>query len=312
MGKKKDRPALIASLPQVHREELLKEVIEHPYVAGVRYNTGTRSAYNPLETIRRIQKYALPLNKPVWVDLKGKQLRVIEWADLPYGPILLNHRVKVEMPATVYFRGDDGCELKKIVNGNEIYVDPLPKEVVGRGQSVNILSPNLEIEDGLLELDHLYIQAALSEGVGNFMLSFVENWNDVRQLEKAVGSRGADICLKIESQQGLDFVQKTKPFELQRYQLMAARDDLMIQIGLLKMPGALRAIIKKDPKAIGASRLLLGAENEGISLADLLDLEYMKMLGYRNFMLSDGISHRHFSAAIKFWEEYILALTETP
>lgn len=297
---------LIVSLPPVHQEVLLREIITHPCVEAVRYNTGMSSAYEPPEVIRCIQEYARPLNKPVWIDLKGKQLRVIEWANLPEGPIVLNHKIKVQLPAKVCFRGDDCCELKKVVDGNKLYVDPLPKAPVGRGQSVNILSKKLEIEGGLLPLDHEYITAGLQEGVMNFMLSFVEGWDDVLELENVIGRHlsMAKICLKIESQAGLDFVCENDASMFGRYRLMAARDDLMIQIGLFNMIKALRNIIRKDSTAICASRLLLGLENGEVSMADISDLEYMKKMGYRDFMLSDGISREHFSAAIKFWQTW--------
>lgn len=302
---------LIVSLPPVHQEVLLREIITHPCVEAVRYNTGMSSAYEPPEVIRRIQEYARPLHKPVWIDLKGKQLRVTEWANLPDGPIVLNHRIKVRMPAKVCFRGDDCCELKKVVDGNKLYVDPLPKAPVGRGQSVNILSKKLEIEGGLLPLDHAYIKAALEEGVTNFMLSFVESLADVSELEdaleKSILRSKIRICLKIESQAGINFVNKTHFSVLQPYRLMAARDDLMIQIGGLNMLGALKFIVGKDPNAICASRIFLGLETGDVSMADISDLEYMKKMGYRDFMLSDGISREHFSAAIKFWQTWKMA-----
>ena len=275
-------------------------------MGAVRYNTGMSSAYSPREVIQRIQNLARPLNKPVWIDLKGRQLRVIEWANLPYGPIVLNHRVKVKLPAKVCFRGDDCCELKKVVDGNKLYVDPLPKAPVGRGQSVNILSEKLEVEGGLLPLDHEYIDVAVQNGVFNFMLSFVEGWNNILELEDALGKHcsKSTICLKIESQAGLDFVFQNDASLLKGYRLMAARDDLMIQIGILNMIKSLNMIVNKDPNAICASRLLIGLESGSVSMADVSDLEYMLSLGYKDFMFSDGISREHFPAAIKFWKEW--------
>lgn len=297
---------LIVSLPPVHQEDLLKEIITHPCVGAVRYNTGMSSAYPPVEVIQRIQKLAEPLGKTIWIDLKGRQLRVIEWANLPYGPIVLNHRVKVKLPAKVCFRGDDCCELKEVVDGNKLYVDPLPKAPVGRGQSVNILSEKLEVEGGLLSLDYEYIDVAVQNRVFNFMLSFVEGWDNILELEDALGKHRSKstIYLKIESQAGLDFVFQNDISLLKGYRLMAARDDLMIQIGILNMNKSLNMIIKKDTKAICASRILMSLESGSVSMADVSDLEYMLSLGYKDFMLSDGISREHFPAAIKFWEEW--------
>ena len=299
---------LIASLPPVHQDTLLKEIITDLRIGGVRYNTGVSSAYGPREVIQRIQEYAAPLRKPIFIDLKSKQLRVVEWANLPEGPIVINHRVKVQLPAQVYFRGDDCCyELKSVVEGMKIYVDPLPKSPVGRGQAVNILSAKLEVEGGLLPSDCEYIEAALQEGVTNFMLSFVESMDDVYELENVLGRRVSkpEICLKIESRSGIDFISRTDSAILRNYRLVAARDDLMVQIGVHSMPKALKTIIKKDPKAICASRLLMGLETAaGASMADISDLEYMKILGYRSFMLSDGISREHFATAMEFWKKY--------
>ena len=307
---------LILTLPPVHQQELLRLMIEHPAVHAVRYNTGMSSAYDPYETIELIQAIARPLGKPVYIDLKGRQLRVIEWANLPEGPIRLNHRITVELPAKVYFRGDDCCELRKVARGNEIYVDPLPKAPVGRGQSVNILAKKLEIEGGLIDLDHEYIKAGLAEGITRFMLSFVEGASDLQELEEAIvrHSRGlkslreCEIVWKIESRAGVAFVESLSQrhfVEASPHRLMAARDDLMIHIGVLDMPEALNTIIKKDPNAVVASRLLMGLEQGGVSMADISDVEYMRALGYKRFMLSDEISREHPKEALGFWQEYV-------
>lgn len=299
---------LIVSLPQVHQKELLEKIIRHPEVGAVRYNTGMRAHFSPLEVVQKIQAIALPLGKPVYIDLKGKQLRVVEWANLPEGPILLNHKIKVQLPAKIYFRGEsEPCEIKEVVNGHELFVDPLPKMAVGQGQAVNIISPKLEVEGGLLALDYEYVQAALQEGIKNFMLSFVESWEDVRELDDAFGKHILEtrVCLKIESQAGVDFVDLSRTLTtLDRYRLMAARDDLAIQIGPFNMPKALALIAKKDRWAICASRLFMGLENGEVSVADISDLRYMKSLGYHDFMLSDGISREYFTAAMEAWQEY--------
>ncbi len=305
----------ISSLPPVHQSQLLERMIEHPSVDAVRYNTGMSSAYSPQETVGRIKAIADPINKPVYIDLKGKQLRITEWANLPEGPIILNHDVVVELPAKVYFRGDDCCELREVVDGRNLYVDPLPKAPVGRGQAVNIIAKKLLIKGGLLELDHEYIRAALAEGIKRFMLSFVENWDDVQELEEAIVRHGRglkslreyEIVLKIESCPGLEFVREIVSSTTRKgatYRLMAARDDLMIHVGVCNMPEALTLIAKTDRNAICASRLFMGLENGGVSMADISDVEYMRMLGYQHFMLSDGISRDHFEGAVAFWNQY--------
>lgn len=303
---------LIATLPPVHQEKLLREIVAHPSVAAVRYNTGVDSAFSPDETVRRILEVTRAFKKPLYIDLKGKQLRITEWSVPPYGPILLNHKIKADLPAEVVFRGDDRCELKKIVGGCRIYVDPSPRHAVGKGQSINILAKNLEIKERLSENDPLYIKAAVDQGVNLFMFSFIESSEDVLSFEKVIrefggspDAPGSELVLKIESQRGIDFIRKTKFCRGGNYRLMAARDDLMIQIGGLDMPKALALIAKKDPDAICASRLLQGLEQSGeVTMGDIADLQYMRRLGYRDFMLSDGVSRNHFAKAIEFWKKY--------
>lgn len=303
---------LIVSLPPVHQEKLLKEVISHPMVAAVRYNTGMDSAYSPQETLEKILKETTRCKKPLYIDLKGQQLRIQEWATLPFGPIILNHRIKVEPPAKVFFRGDDCSELKEVVDGNKIYVDPLPKYPVGRGQAVNIVAKELVIEDYLTDNDILYIEAACSLEVLKFMLSFVESFRYVQELEKMIEDLGgaecqkkSEIIFKIESAKGIEFVNKLPKKLSKRYALMAARDDLMIQVGGLRMLEAVKTMAAKDPNAICASRLLLGLEGVGtVSAADISDLRLMQLFGYKRFMFSDGISRNNFAKAIDFWREY--------
>src|SRR3989338_6232997 len=261
---------LISSLPPAHHEALLKTIIAHPLVGAVRYNTGMDSPYSPRETLERFLGYSRPLKKPLYVDLKGRQLRIVEWATLPYGPIILNHKVRVELPARVLFRGDDICDLKEVVDGNKIYVDPLPKYPLGRGQSLNILGENVVI-------------------VGGFSSAPVE------------------LVLKIESQKGLDFVADATRSTLRRRRLMAARDDLMLHIGGLNMLEAEELLIAKDPRAMCASRLMLGLEQGSVTLADISDIRMRQLMGYKTFMLSDGTSRNHFEKAIGFWGEYISA-----
>ena len=306
---------LISSLPPVYQADRIKAIVEHPAVGAVRYNTGMSSPYTPQQTVEKLQSIVKPSGKPLYIDLKGKQLRVIEWANLPDGPIRLNHNVEVTLPAKVYFRGDDCCNLVEVANGNELYVDPLPKAPVGRGQSVNIITESLKIEGGLLALDHEYIKASLAEGIVRFMLSFVESTYDLDELENAIEIHGrgskrladCEVVWKIESKAGMQLVAETQSSLFggsSPHRLMAARDDLMIHLGVLAMPGACRAIVEKDPWAICASRLLLGLEQGAVSMGDMSDIEFMQSLGYKDFMLSDGISREHAKEALDFWQEY--------
>lgn len=298
---------LIVSLPPVYLEKLMIDIISHPLVDAVRYNTGMDSPLSPKKTMSFVVQRANKFKKTLYVDIKGKQLRIVKWASPPYGPIILNHKVKAFPPAKVYFRGDDCCELKA-VKGNKIYVDPLPKYAVGQGQAVNIVGKNVEVEDGLTNYDYEYVRAALDNDIHQFMLSFVDSFEYIGELEEVIGNHPAaeehKIVLKIESQKGLDFALNESK-SLRDYQLMAARDDLMIQLGLMKTHKALAGIVSEDPEAICASRLLMGLEQTGsATLADISDLQLMHMIGYKHFMFSDGISRNHFKEAIQIWQEF--------
>jgi pyruvate kinase len=302
---------LIATLPAVHQERLLTQIVQHPLVNEVRYNTGVISAYSPKETLTRVLALSERYEKRLWVDLKGRQLRITEWAVPNYGKIVLNHEIEVDYPAKVYFRGNDSSELK-VVRGNVIYVDPPPRYAVGNGQAINIHSDNLRIKGYFTSEDLAYIAAACELGVNNFMLSFVETISDVTEFQsfwqKHSSNSNVNIVLKIESPKGLEFINRFDLGSIANCALMAARDDLMINIGpnKAKILLALEQIIKRDSQAIVASRIFAGLENGGaVSMGDLADLALMQRLGYRRFMLSDGICNQHFDKAIEAWEDFL-------
>jgi hypothetical protein len=106
--------------------------------------------------------------------------------------------------------------------------------------------------------------------------------------------------LKIESRPGLGFCDGFTKRLFKESTLMAARDDLKISIGGgAEYSDALAMIISKDPNAVCASRIFEGLTNNNgvVTWQDVLDLIRMSELGYKNFMLSDTISTRHFDAA---------------
>jgi pyruvate kinase len=293
---------LIATVPPVHQERLLQKIVAEPSVDELRYNTGLVSAYSPQETIERIVKLAETYRKKLWIDLKGRQLRIVQWAVPNYGKIVLNHEIEVELPAKIVFRGDDSSEIK-LVRENIVYVDPPPKHAVGAGQAVNVLSQNLKVKGYLTKEDREYIKAAISCGARNFMLSFVESLSDIEELQTVAGDGRVEVILKIESIKGMQFIKSFSKKD--SLFLMAARDDLVINLGKVDVFTALKEIIAKDPQAIVASKIFSGLESTGFtSMADFADLMLMKLFGYRNFMLSDGICLNYFDRAVAAWKEF--------
>ncbi|MBL7058058.1 hypothetical protein ISS03_01855 [Patescibacteria group bacterium] len=292
---------LIVTLPAAHQEELMLDIISHPLVDAVRYNIGTCSAFSPKLTLKKILWLTQRYNKKLWIDLKGRQLRIAKWAVPQYGRIFLNHKIKLTCPAKIFFRGGD-WSFVKVVRRNEIFVDPLPRHALGEGQAINIAGDDLEIEGNLTEDDREYLQEARALGINNFMLSFVEREEDL--LDVWTIHPEAQLVAKIESQKGMIFVENDYRKYTGRVNLMAARDDLYINIGPKEILGALKKIVESDADAIVASRILCSLEQDWVvSLADLADVMLMKQFGYRQFMFSDGLSQRKFKESIAVWGE---------
>ena len=237
---------------------------------------------------------------PLWIDLKGRQLRVLDWSyPKNGGEIRVNHSFDVDLPARIFFRGDHGTTIREI-RGNTVYVDPPPKSAIGAGQSVNIIGDNLRIDGYLTDQDKAYIKAACEQGINRFMLSFVEGPEDAQELLDTIESLGfghltseTKIVLKIESRKGVKYVESlTKTGMPKNQRLMAARDDLMMQIGHNKaqvLP-TIKKLVEVDPNAICASRILTSIERGGtLALGDIADLALMRYFGYKHFMLCDDI-----------------------
>ena len=302
---------LIATLPAVHQVPLMTRMFEHPLVGGARYNVGARSPYPPRETLERILEVATRTGKALWVDLKGRQLRVTQWAVPTFGDITLNHSLQVGHPARIWYRGGESSEIVRVV-GNRLYVDPPPASAVGQGQAVNVHGPDLVIDGYLTEEDEAYLEACRELGVLDVMLSFVEQASDLSDVRERLP--GARLVLKIESPKGLSFV-AASPAALAGSRLMAARDDLMINIGDNKaqMLAAVELLIRADPTAILASRIFAGVDKGGApALGDYSDLRLMELFGYRSFLLSDGLCQRHFNEAMVAWEHYRAATDAGP
>ena len=304
---------LFASLPGIHQTELIEKIVGHLLIDAVRYNVGAVSPYSPKETLQKVLDVTRTNGKELWVDLKGRQLRITQWAAPVYGRILLNHKVTINGPARVFFRGNEQSEIVS-ARGNEIFVSPPPRHAVGQGQAINIIGDDVRIEGFLTNDDKDYIRAAVELGVYNFMLSFVESTDDIAEVEEIIMTCRPNgvttpeaLVLKIESLRGLELVKKESQALLRHYRLMAARDDLYINIGENKamILNAVQDILEKDKEAIAASRIFSGLETSGeVSLADFSDLKLLWEFGYNNFLLSDGICQRHFDEAITAWQDF--------
>lgn len=285
---------IIATLPPYVDHRRL--IIEHPRVDGLRFNTISPLAERRAEVLARLARECG--DKPLWIDLKGRQLRITRFAYLPYAYVELSHRIRVKLPIDVHFK-DCVSRAVELVDGNKLILNRRPVRVVGDGEPINILDPSLEVEGYLTDSDREYVDAARTLDMHDYLLSFVEHDADVEAL-LALDPAARPVA-KIESRRGLAYARKIDPA---RVRLMAARDDLYVQLGAAKTGyiAALEGIIAADPRAIVASRLLNSLEQSAEpSASDLADLELMRRLGFNVFMLDDAICFREesFRAAIE-------------
>ena len=262
--------------------DYLHQVAAHPLVCGFRLNTVMPLRTGPVEAIQRLQTFGQPL----WIDLKGRQLRVASAAVPPYTEVRLSHPIRVRTPVDAFF--SDGHERVRVmaVDGDRLILEDGPRRLVGPGESVNIVDPSLEIEGTLTETDRAYLAAMRELGLKQVMISYVENPSDVDEVRDLLP--GAEIMLKIESQRGLAFARRHRASQ---GRLMAARGDLYVEVlRPHRIVGALRDIVTADPEAVVASRLLESlAHNSVPESADIGDIGFLLCLGYRTFMLGDAI-----------------------
>jgi pyruvate kinase len=291
---------LIATLPSLNNMEKVQRVFENPYVSEVRFNTGVQTPYSNQETLKMLKELSIKHNKKLWIDIKGRQLRVTKWADPLYSCIEISHRVQLLYPAQIYFRNGDKVAITHVKDGNKLFVDPLPRQALGAGQSVNIIAKDIDIEGYLTLTDKNYLIACKKLGLNYIMASFVEDLNDLAEIHQILPN--AQIVSKIESLKGMSFILR---YDIPN--LMAARDDLYLQSGQnYSMLNHLKTIIQKDSNAICASKIFLSLEKrETVDFADFADLELMYNMGYRKFMLCDNVCNYCFLKAIQAWEEFI-------
>ncbi len=296
------QPGVIVTVPP--HATFLDEVAAHPLVVGLRLNT-VMPVKGPLEaTLERIAG----LGQPLWLDLKGRQLRVAEPAVPPFTAVRLSHRVRVRTPALALF-GNGREEVRVLeVDGDRLLLEDGPRRVVGPGESVNIPCASLEVEGVLTARDEEYVRAARALGLHDYMLSFVEGPDDVEAV-RALDPE-ARVVAKLESQRGLTFAREHGTRAGAR--LMAARGDLFLELArphhVLR---ALKDVLAADPDAIVASRvcdsLARGLEP---SCQDITDAAYLLSLGYRTLLLGDEVCLRRESvlSALNLLEAIVGAL----
>ncbi|MGE5474566.1 MAG: pyruvate kinase [Ignavibacteriales bacterium] len=292
---------LIATSPSLNNRAKVERVFANPYISEVRYNVGARSPMSIPDTVSFFMALAEKYSKKFWIDIKGRQLRIAKWADPLYECVELNHGIEVSLPAKVIFRNSI-CSDITAVEGNKIFVDPIPREPVGAGQSINVIAKNLKIDGYLTDTDVQYLEVCRQKGLMNVFASFVEEFSDLAEILNIIP--GAEIVCKIESKKGVEFISQYAGTKLS---LMAARDDLYTEFerdySIFK---ALKKIVECDPQAICASRIFTSLEHqEEVDLTDFSDLNLMYDMGYRRFMLCDNVCNYKFESALRAWRGFI-------
>lgn len=263
----------------------IDDVARHPVVGGLRLNT-VMPVKGPLDAV--LERLAAH-GQPLWVDLKGRQLRVVDAAVPPFTSVRLSHRIDVTTPADAFF--SDGREYARIVeiDGDRLILDESPRRVVGPGESVNIVADDLRIEGTLTDTDRSYLDAMSRAGLRDVMLSFVESPGDVAEVREILPD--ANVVLKIESRPGLGFVAR---HGATHGRLMAARGDLYVEVVQPhRIIAAMREIVRADPHAIVASRILSSLAVDPVPLAsDIGDVAFCLEIGYRTFLFGDEVCQR--------------------
>lgn len=257
----------------------------HPLVCGLRLNTVMPLAEPPAAVLTRLAA----LGPPLWVDLKGRQLRVAEAAVPPFTAVRISHRIQVHTPTDAFF--DDGRQHARVVavDGDRLILEDGPRRVIGPGESVNIPHPSLRVEGTLTATDRAYLAAMQETGLRRVLLSYVESPEDAAAVRAILPD--AEVLLKIETRRGLAFA-RSHGARLGR--LVAARGDLFVEVEEPhRLVGALRDILAADPEAIAASRLFPGLARHPVPEApEIGDAAFLLALGYRTFLLGDEVCLR--------------------
>ena len=291
---------LISTLPNLNDKRSLEEMLSFDEISEYRFNSGVNQLMSIGEIMERLKRIEEQTKKKVWIDIKGRQLRVETWANPSYEAIELNHEIEIEYPARVIFRDGTTSEIIRC-RGNKILLSNSPYHALGKGQSINIDAKSLEIKGYLTEQDKELISMSKEYDLNNYMASFVEEMNDLIEIIKR--NKKANIVAKIESIKGLKFILENTL----TLNTMSARDDLYTSLNhSYQTIRYLKEIIKKDPNAICASRIFESLQKQQhISLSDFEDLELMYQFGYRTFMLQDDIKGETLKRTIKGWSEFI-------
>jgi hypothetical protein len=263
-------------------------------LAGIRLNSAMVSTFELAKELEILQD--TPQTLPLYFDIKGRQPRVVEVIpNKDHLDLRLNHPVNVRTPITVLLKGGADVALLDHLEegGQRLVFRGGPKYRVKPGESLYLRDPDLQILGDLFtDSEKIKIEKCREAGIRKWFLSYVEEQRDIDEFLELAG-KDSEVWLKIESQRGLDFV--NNGFRKQEgLVLVAARGDLYVEIERPHMIAqALRSIIEADPEACVGSRIMLSLEDGSVpSCSDFLELAWLYDVGYRRYMLCDGLCLR--------------------
>ena len=334
-------PEPVVSLPIPKREvELMVTLlpsfphfgkfVRDPRLSGIRLNSAMLTNFDLDEELKRIPHH---VRTPLYFDIKGRQLRVTKvHPDREFLDFELNHPVQVNVPTPILFKGGEDSALLSWMHDGEKWcgegLDPIdphrwyqrfrvkfgPKYKVNVGESIHIRDGSLHVGGNqFVDMELKKIEQVKKFGLTRWFLSYVQSQRDVDEFLELVG-RDAEVFLKIESKQGLEYV--AREFKKRdNLRLCAAKGDLYVEVDMPhEILTAQKLIIEKDPRALAGSRMLLSVINkvphvaigqEGTpvvkyaiepsdvpSNADFEQLAWLYEIGYRSFMLCDELCLR--------------------
>jgi len=290
-------------------------------LGGIRINNTTiteEELRGEMEILRQLRPTV-----PIWFDIKSRQPRVvaaerIEEGDDWYWRITLNHKVSanVEAHPEVILKGgrDREGHLLGLEEDGRVMLVSSTAFIIHPGESLHLPGdPTFDVLGEMItDIEKRKIAIAREAGISRFYLSFVWDAEDARQVRRLTGD-DVEIRLKIEDPKGLDFVQNRFQKD-PRDTLVLARGDLCVAVmGIKDLLDAHRLIIEKDPQACAASRILLSAGDgvDRVTITDMIELEWLRGLGYRSVMLCDTLCHTFFGieSALRTMEEFTASQT---
>lgn len=266
----------------------MEEVAAVDIVSGIRLNTVMPVKDGDLLDRLKIIKSKIG-NKRLFIDLKTRQLRITEFSNTPYTAVTISHKIKARTPITAYF--DNGNITGKIVeiDGNKLILEDYVGRMLGPGESVNIIDESLEYLDDVFftEKDKEFIESAKKTGVDSFMLSYVQKKEDIEALKNIYPQ--AIVMSKIEDKKGL---KNLKEITDNSDYILAGRGDLYTEIDYPhEIVSALKYIYyTAQDKAVVGSRMFQSLiKFSSPSCSDIMDLGFLKEIGYRSFLIGDDI-----------------------